>query len=248
MKISIRENYEAVSLITALEIAEFVRRRPDAVFCFPAGDTPRSVYKQLIGMSGQGRVDFRGCTFIGLDEWAGLARNDHGSCAEFLYDSFFTPLGIADSRIHLFDGAARDPEAECARMTAVLARWGPIDLTYVGLGLNGHIGLNEPGVDASLAVHVAELDATTRSVGQKYFARQTKLDRGMTLGFKPIMESRRVILGVSGAKKAEIVGKVVHGEITGRVPGSLLRNHSDCLLIADREAAACLEGYDEKQN
>lgn len=242
MEIKVYQNYEEMALHIAGYIADFVHRKPDALLCFPSGDTPSGVFKQLVVMDREGKVDFRHCTFVGLDEWVGLGRDDQGSCEGFMYDHLFVPLGIDESSIHFFDAKAADLRAECIRMDRLMEQKGPIDLMFLGIGMNGHLGLNEPGVDFASTSSVVQLDEVTRSVGQKYFQNQTRLERGITLGIKQIMDSRTVILGASGAKKANIVRQAVRGEVTNRVPGSILQRHGHSVVFLDREAAAGLEG------
>lgn len=238
MEIRICENYEEMSLQTAAFIADYVNRKPEAVLCFPAGETPAGTFRRLVEWAREGKVDFSRCSFIGLDEWAGLDRFDDGSCQGFLYDKLFTPLSIPEDNIHFFDACADDLELECKRMDGIIAAKGGIDLMYVGLGMNGHIGLNEPGADLDSYSRVVELDAVTKSVGQKYFAKPTKLDKGITLGMKHLLEAETVLLAASGVKKAAIVKEVVRGEPTNRVPGSIMQLHANGYLYLDREAAS----------
>lgn len=119
-----------------------------------------------------------------------------------------------------------------------------MDLMFLGLGMNGHLGLNEPGVDVNLYSHVVDLHPVTARVVQKYFREEIKLEKGITLGLRQIMAAKMVILAVSGGQKAEIVRKVVHGEIINAVPGSFLQRHENCHLFLDREAAKLLNQPD----
>ena len=90
----------------------------------------------------------------------------------------------------------------------------------VGLGMNGHIGLNEPGVSFDQYSHVVDLDPVTKVVGQKYFKTEKRLERGITLGLKHLMEAKCVILIASGRNKAEIVKKLVETDVTNQLPAS----------------------------
>jgi glucosamine-6-phosphate isomerase len=241
MEIRVYDDYDAVSLHTASIIADYVKMKPNAILCLPAGDTPAGAFRHLVQLNEVGDIDFKHCTFLGLDEWVGLGRHDNGSCTHFMYDHLFTPLGIAESQIQFFDAIAEDLPEECHRIDEWILKNGPIDLMYLGLGLNGHIGLNEPGVDVWSSAHLVQLDESTKSVAQKYFAKQTPLQSGVTLGIKQIMETNVVILGVSGIKKANVVKNVVQGEISNQLPASILRNHKHSILVLDRLAASCLE-------
>ena len=151
-------------------------------------------------------------------------------------------MRIAPSKIHLFDGESSDPAIECRKMDEYIRQVGGIDLMLVGVGMNGHIGFNEPGVPEGLHAHVVDLDETTQSVGQKYFKQRTTLLKGITLGFGNIIESRRVIMMASGKKKANIIQRALERPITTEVPASVIRRHSQHVVMLDREAASALDG------
>ncbi len=112
----------------------------------------------------------------------------------------------------------------------------------MGLGLNGHVGLNEPGTDPSLHSHISLIDSVTQQAGQKYFTEQKQLTHGITLGLANLMEAKKVILLVSGKQKAAIIKKVLEGDITEQVPASLLRKHPDFIIYLDEKAAELLSG------
>jgi 6-phosphogluconolactonase/glucosamine-6-phosphate isomerase/deaminase len=106
--------------------------------------------------------------------------------------------------------------------------------------MNGHIALNEPGTPWHYYSHVAELDTTTQSVGQKYFAEKTKLKKGITLGLQHLREARLAVLMASGQAKAEIVREALEGRATEALPGSIFQTLPDALVLLDREAASAL--------
>ena len=118
---------------------------------------------------------------------------------------------------------------------------GGIDLMIVGIGMNGHIGFNEPGVSFDNYSHVIDLDDTTVSVGQKYFKTAVSLQKGITLGLKHLQESKKVLLLANGTKKAGVIKKTVEGEITSSFPASIMQTHSNGFVIVDEEASSLLE-------
>jgi glucosamine-6-phosphate isomerase len=240
MNLTIAKDYSALSAMAAAEIASVVRHKPHAVLCLAAGDTPRLTYAILSQNAAKGEVDFSQCSFIGLDEWVGIPKKNEGSCAYFLKHSLFDPLGIAANQIHLFDALSPEPNAECTRMDDTINRIGGIDLMLVGVGMNGHIGFNEPGVSADLYTHVVALDAVTKSVGQKYFKHSTELRYGITLGLKHLLDSGAAIVIASGEKKAGVVKQALSGAITTAIPASFIRKHPNGMVIVDQEAASQL--------
>ena len=126
-------------------------------------------------------------------------------------------------------------------MDATILANGGIDLMLVGVGMNGHIGFNEPGVPDNLYSHVIALDTTTQSVGQKYFRQSTKLQSGITLGLQHFMESRKAIMMASGRKKSLVMRKALEDKITTDIPASMIRKHANGVVMLDEEAAALLK-------
>jgi galactosamine-6-phosphate isomerase len=167
--------------------------------------------------------------------------NDEGSCRFHLNNQLFNPLHISENNICFFDGKTKDLNAECDKVENFITQHGGIDVAIVGLGMNGHVGMNEPGTSSSLRSHVTEIDAITQQVGQKYFKEKTHISKGITLGIANIMEARNVILIVSGNKKAEILRRVLEEEISEQLPASLLRNHENFSVYLDAEAANLLQ-------
>jgi 6-phosphogluconolactonase/glucosamine-6-phosphate isomerase/deaminase len=153
----------------------------------------------------------------------------------------FYPLQIAEDHICVFDGKAKDPDGECERIENFIQHQGGIDVAIVGLGMNGHVGMNEPGTKPSLRSHVVDLDPVTQQVGQKYFKEQKQLIKGITLGLGTLMDAKHVILLVNGKHKAPIVQQVLKGEISEQLPASLLRRHHDLRVYLDKDAATKLQ-------
>lgn len=239
MNIVTFKDNEELSRKTAEFIADFVNKKPDALLCFPAGHTSLGTFKDLVKFSQEGRINFDRCSFVGLDEWAGL-EDGEPNCRDFMYTNLFNDLKLNPNQIVFFDGNSADLEAECKSIDIFIMENGPVDLMLLGVGMNGHLGLNEPGVSHDNYSFVVELDSVTKSIGQKYFDKPMKLEKGITLGLKHIMEAKTVVLQVSGNKKAEIVKKLIEGEVSMEVPASILKIHSGASIFMDRDAASML--------
>lgn len=240
MQIDIHKGYEALSHRAADIIIEFVRQNPDAVLCLAAGDTPRLTYDLVAKEVGDGKADFRGCTFVGLDEWVGIPPENEGSCHYFLHRHLFDPLQIPAEAIHLFDALSGNLDYECTKMNEIISARGGIDLMLVGIGMNGHIGFNEPGASPDSYAHVVDLDEATQTVGQKYFSQQTSLTRGITLGLKHLLDATKVILIANGAKKAAVIQQALEGPVTPDIPASIIRMHTGSRVLLEEAAAAAL--------
>lgn len=241
MKFFISNTYEAMSKKAADDITELTQSLKNPVLCTASGNTPAGLYKELINQEHQKKIDVFGWYFVSLDEWAGMDGNDEGSCRFHLNNQLFHPLQVAENNIGFFDGRTKDPETECIRIENFIKEHGGIDIAIVGLGMNGHVGMNEPGTSPSLHAHVADIDIITQKVGQKYFKKEQQLTHGITLGLASLMEASNVMLMVSGSKKAAIVHQVLEGEISEQFPASLLRRHAGLSVYLDKEAAALIQ-------
>jgi glucosamine-6-phosphate isomerase len=241
MKLQIEKDYAALSHSTALAIIDQVKRKPGSVLCLAAGDTPRLAYTLLSELAKKDKVDFSRCSFAGLDEWVGIPPENEGSCQYFLRTLLFGPLNIQDDQVHVFNALSVDLSKECTDMDRFIRDKGGIDLMVVGVGRNGHIGFNEPGVDFNRHSHVIDLDDTTQSVGQKYFKENTSLKKGITLGLKHLLEARSAIMIANGIKKAEVIKSALEGEITNQMPASIMRRHQNGEVIIDEQAGSLLK-------
>ncbi len=248
MKPDIFQNSRSLSEYAARLIAKVVSGKPDAVLCFASGHTPTGTFTCLVEMTKAGQVDFSHCHFIGLDEWVGIPLSAEGSCRYFLDEFFFKKLNIREDQIHFFDGMATNLEAECRKMDDTIARLGGLDLMLVGIGMNGHIALNEPGTPWNFRSHVSDLDEMTVTVGQKYFTEKTQLTKGITLGLQYLREARLPLLMASGKGKAPIVRQALEGEVTEQVPASIFQTLPEAVVLLDADAAGELEGNFEIGN
>jgi glucosamine-6-phosphate isomerase len=176
-----------------------------------------------------------------LDEWVGVELDNEGSCHYFLHNTIFIPLEIEATQIHVFDAMANDIEQVCKKMDSIIESKGGIDLMLVGIGMNGHIGFNEPGVSFANYSHVINLDETTLTVGQKYFSTATNISKGITLGLQHLMESQKVILIANGEKKATIIKKMIEENITNQIPSTIMQQHSNGYIFLDEAAATQLK-------
>jgi galactosamine-6-phosphate isomerase len=237
MKIFVSDDYEAMSKQTAADLIQITQISERPLICVASGDSPSGLYREIVERASRKELDLSSWSFVGLDEWVGMNGNDEGSCRYHLNHQLFYPLQIADNKICFFDGRADDLEEECQKTETFIDQHGGIDVAILGLGMNGHIGMNEPGTSFHTRSHPTDLDSTTQQVGQKYFKKKQELTRGITLGLATLMQARHIILIVNGNKKAEITRKIIEEEISEQLPASLLRNHCSFKIYLDKDAA-----------
>jgi len=237
MKLIITKDYDEMSRTAADLVIEQVKQKPASLICFPSGDSPAGMFKCLVADAQNGKVDFGQCYFVGLDEWVGMGKDDDGSCTQFLNEHFFGPLNIRPPQVKFFDAKAADLDAACRDIDTFIRQYGPLDMMIVGIGMNGHIGLNEPGTDFNLYAHHAPLDPVTITVGQKYFKKETLLTEGITLGLKHLQEAKIPLLIASGSKKAGIINRALQGEVTEQLPASIFQTLPSSVVLLDEDTA-----------
>jgi glucosamine-6-phosphate isomerase len=245
MVTTIFSSYESLSDFIAIEWINVIKVNPNATICVASGDSPKLACELFCEKVKEQQIDISNFFFVGLDEWVGLSPETFGSCHNDFQKRLIQPLGLATSQYHMFDALATDLETECSKMDAVIKSRGGIDLMIVGIGMNGHIGFNEPGVDVNLLSHVIELDETTLSVGQKYFKEKTVLQKGVTLGLKHLMNSQKVFLLANGERKASVIQKAVEGKINNQFPASIMQQHENGFILVDEAAASLLNKQSE---
>ena len=161
MKIIRAKDYNDMSRKAANIISAQVILKPDSVLGLATGSSPIGIYEQLIKWYHKGDVDFGDCTTFNLDEYRGLTPDHDQSYHYFMHKNFFDSVNIPDERINLPDGAQLDAERECSRYDKAIRAAGGIDLQLLGMGLNGHIGFNEPDDYFSKGTHCVNLTEST---------------------------------------------------------------------------------------
>lgn len=237
MRIVQAKDYQDLSRKAAGFIAAQVVQKPDSVLGLATGSSPLGVYRQLVAWHREDGLDFGRCRTVNLDEYAGLTPDSPQSYAYFMQENFFRHVNLDVRNLHIPRGDSPDPQAECRRYDRLLDSLGGIDLQLLGIGLNGHIGFNEPGDTQERDTHCVALTPSTIEANARFFdPGQQMPTHAYTMGLRPIMTARRILLIASGEAKADIVAEMICGKITTAVPATLLQLHRNATVVADREA------------
>lgn len=227
---------EAVSQYAAACLVALLREQPDALLCLATGRTPMRTYEILAQRGAADPALFARARVLNLDEWGGLPPGDPGSCDRQLRSALVEPLGLG-SRYASFASQPDDPQAEAARIASWLREQGPIDASLLGLGLNGHVGFNEPAEFLQPHAHVATLSEA--SLGHAMIRSGGAKPRyGLTLGMVDLLQSRTILLLVTGESKRAALARLLTGDVSAAFPASLLHTHDQAWLLYDEEAAA----------
>ena len=237
MKIIKAKDYDDASKKVANIISAQVIMKPDAVLGLATGSSPIGAYEYLIKWFKRGDVDFSEVTTINLDEYRGLPKTHDQSYWYFMHKNFFDHVNVPDKNINVPDGSNPDAEVACRKYDEIIENAGGLDLQLLGLGLDGHIGFNEPADTFVLGTHCVDLTESTIEANQRFFASKDEVPRqAYTMGIKHIMQAKKVVMIVTGANKAEIVKEAFFGPVTPQIPASILQIHPDFILIGDEEA------------
>ncbi|NMA55623.1 MAG: glucosamine-6-phosphate deaminase [Firmicutes bacterium] len=238
MNIKIVADYETLSREAAAIVASKIAAGPKTVLALPTGNTPIGMYKQLVRLYREGKVDLSRVWVFALDEYARVPASDQHSFSYFLRQHLIDPAGLGPRFDHL-RGEAACFETECRRYEQAIAARGGLDLAVLGLGVNGHIAFNEPGTSFDSRTHVVDLAASTREANASYFPDGFKIPaQGLTMGIGTILAAKEILLLASGKSKAAIMAHIMAAEPAPAIPASALKTHPRTTWLLDQEAAA----------
>ncbi len=241
MRLVILENAEAVADFACEYFVGQLKRQPKSVLGLATGSSPVALYQRLIQANQKGEVSFDQVTSFNLDEYIGLAGDHPQSYRYFMNDKLFDHVDIDQAKTHVPNGAAEDPNAECARYEAAIAEAGGIDLQLLGIGVNGHIGFNEPLSSLASRTRVKTLTKSTIEANSRYFdADEFQPTDAITTGIGTILDAKEVMLLATGPNKAEAVRGCVEGPVSAACPASALQLHQHAVVVVDEDAASLL--------
>lgn len=241
MKIIVVDNYDEMSKKGADIIASQVILKSNSILGLATGDTPLGIYERLIDMYKKGDVDFSEVRTFNLDEYYKLKEEDPQSYHYFMDNNLFNHINIKRENISLPNGNAEDIEEECTNYDNKIYEFGGIDVQILGIGVNGHIGFNEPDSKFEPKTHLVKLKQKTIESNSRLFNSIDEVPtKAVSMGMKTIMQSKKIVLLASGKVKAEAILKAVKGDISPEVPASILQLHKDVTVIIDKEAASLL--------
>ena len=237
--IHVFDSPEKVSLAAAQLFAAQILKKPDTVMGLATGSTPLGMYRKLIRWHKEGWLDFSGCVSFNLDEYVGLSADHPQSYHCFMRDNLFGHINLKAS--HLPDGSAPSLKREAARYDKAITQAGGIDIQFLGIGNNGHIGFNEPSSVFSYGTQIVDLTKSTIEANKRFFDRAEDVPRqALSLGTGGIMSARTIVMVAFGKGKAKAVRAMVKGDVDPQVQASILKLHGEAIVLLDEEAANLL--------
>jgi glucosamine-6-phosphate deaminase len=243
MRMIIRPDQDSVAHWAANYIARrIVDAAPSArkpfVLGLPTGSSPLGTYEKLIALYRAGKVSFANVVTFNMDEYVGLPAGHPQSYHSFMWEKLFSHIDIAPENIHILDGMAADPEAECERYEAAMKVAGGVDLFLGGVGADGHLAFNEPGSSLSSRTRMKTLTRDTRLVNSRFFGGDPSLvpETALTVGVGTVMDAREVLILVTGMNKARALSHAIEEGVNHLWTVSCLQLHPRGIVVCDEDS------------
>ena len=224
--------------LAARRIAQALRAKPACVLGLAAGRTMIPLYDELVRLHETEGLSFATASAFTLDEYVGVAPDQPGSFGRFLHEQLAARTDLRAGALHLPD-VSRPDLAEAARAyEAEIRAAGGIDLQLLGLGVNGHLGFNEPGSSLGSRTRVKTLSEETLAANRAELPSVTRERHlAITLGLGTILEARACLWIATGAAKTAAVAAAIEGPVTASAPASVLQLHPEVTAYVDEAAA-----------
>ena len=242
MTVTVFASAREASLATARQVVDALRANPRLVLGLPAGRTPIEAYAELRRLHSSGDAGFSAATAFLLDEFVGVNGSDPRSFRHFIERHLLSGIDVDAGQVHSLNGAAPDLDAECERYERAIDAAGGLDLLLLGIGVNGHIGFNEPGDALAARTHRTTLLESTRRDNAGLFGGDAALvpREALSMGLGTILRSGAIVMLATGQSKAAAVRGMLRGPVTPRLPASLLQLHRQVEVYLDPPAASAL--------
>jgi len=238
MKVIVVRDKKSMGKKAAALIAADMRKKDSYVLGLATGSTPLPLYEELVRMCKAGKLDFSNTITFNLDEYVGLKPTHSQSYRYFMNKHLFNKINIHKVNTHVPDGMTKDVEGHCQEYEAMIQTAGGIDYQVLGIGVNGHIGFNEPGSSLASRTRLVKLTKSTIEANSRFFRRISDVPtKAITMGIGTVLETKKVVLLASGENKAEAVARAIEGPVTASLPASALQFHPAVTFILTKDAA-----------
>jgi glucosamine-6-phosphate deaminase len=240
MEIKIFTTAAEAAEFVANQVTELVTKNPKVNIGVATGRTMDAVYFNLCQGVSRENLSFSEVSAFAVDEYIGLEQDSVNSYRSYLDLHLFDRLNFSKNNIHVPDVFSNDLDIASNNYEELIQGEGGIDLQLLGIGLNGHIGLNEPGSSEDSRTRVIALTSSTKNSNKVLFRNEHIPVTALTMGVGTILESKKCILIATGETKAEIILKLVNGDVNSKIPATALKKHSNMILVLDKESASLI--------
>ena len=241
IKVYIEESYEQMGVKAADILEEELKINLSSVFGLATGSTPISLYEEMIRRYQNGKLDFNLVKTFNLDEYYPMKKSNNQSYDYFMREKLFNHINMKDENINIPNGEAEDPVEECLRYEEKLTAAGEIDVQILGMGINGHIGFNEPNNSFSGETNYVDLAPSTIEANARFFQDINDVPKkAITMGIGNIMQAKKIVLLVNSPEKASVLREALFGEVKPEIPASALQLHKNISVIITEDVAQLL--------
>ena len=240
MDLKIFDSADKAAFALAHEMAQRIEINKRSSLGVATGRTMDAVYYHLAEIHKAKKFDCSEANAFALDEYVGLSKGSPNSYESYLNFHLFGPLGFNRAKAHLPNVLSADLDSAGHEYEEKIREAGGIDLQILGIGLNGHIGLNEPGSALDSRTRLVALSDKTRKSNQSLFKGEAVPLTAMTMGVGTILDAKEIILLATGSTKKEIIQKLVNGDVSSKLPASALKLSKNAKLFLDKEAASLI--------
>lgn len=242
LKIEIHATPEGAAAAAAqsavASLMQLAKSNAEFAVIFATGASQLDTLRALTQTAGLPWAQIRG---FHMDEYVGLSPDHPASFRRYLRDNLTQKVTMKE--FFEIDGTAFDPEQACKDYAALLHAANP-QLCLLGIGENGHLAFNDPGVadfDDPLDVKIVQLDTMCRlqQAAEGWFGSLEEVpERAMTITIPALFRVPKLIASVPGPRKAAIVRRALEDTISTACPATLLRTHHNATVYLDRESSA----------
>lgn len=244
MQIIILPTAQDVANYAADRVADVVNTNKNPVLGLATGSTPIALYKELVTRFQAKSLSFKGCVTFNLDEYIGIPDYHNQSYRTFMNHHLFKQIDIDLENTHV-------PLAETMNVNELqqnaydyeiaIQQAGGIDLQILGIGVNGHIGFNEPTSSFASRTRIKTLSESTVEANKRFFSEdEFQPHLALTMGIGTILDSKAVLLMATGKGKADAVQAMIEGPLSSMYPASVLQQHEKATIVLDEDAASTL--------
>lgn len=243
MRLIIQKDYDGMSqwvanyVVSKINSAKPTAQKP-FVLGLPTGSTPIGVYKALVAHCKAGKVSFQNVVTFNMDEYLGLSEDHPESYFRFMHENLFNHIDIKKENINLLDGMAKDIEAECQNYEDRIHKAGGIDLFLGGVGVDGHLAFNEPGSSPNSRTRKVGLTQSTIRANARFFDNDLSKvpTEALTVGVGTVLDSREVLIMMTGDNKAHALRQTVEGAVSQMWPVTAIQLHANSMVVCDEAA------------
>ncbi len=245
MNINIFSSKQTMGEAAAQKAAEILKKainnKGEANFVIATGASQFEFLENLVQISS---IDWSKTTMFHLDEYVGLPEHHPASFRKYLKDRFISRVNPGN--FYFVQGDAPDPQQECERLNRIISQK-EIDVSFVGIGENGHLAFNDPPADfdTEKPYIVVQLDEACRKqqLGEGWFESLDDVPKkAISMSVKQIMKSKNIICTVPDRRKAVAVKNCFTGDkISPDCPASILKKHHNCFVFLDDQSSIYLK-------